>query len=124
MVETNYIQNAGAMILKGDKESQTVVFNELVAENSFWNESGALPNDMIKEIDGVEVTLGNANNIFGEVHGWKPGREVRVVLERNGDDIVIEKSLTPTYTAGKQMKRNADITQEEKELLESWLKGS
>jgi predicted metalloprotease with PDZ domain len=123
-VETNYIQNAGALILKGDNASQSIVFNELVTENSFWNDNGALPNDKIKEIDGVAVNLGNANAIFGEVHGWKPGREVRVVLERDGTEIVIEKSLTPTYTTGQLMKRNVDMTQDQKVLLESWLKGS
>ncbi len=123
-IATNYIQNAGAIILKGDKESQSIVFNELVTENSFWNENGALPNDKIKEIDGVAVTLGNANAIFSEVHSWQSGREVRVVLERNGVEKVIEKPLTPTYTTGKTLKRNADITESQKKLLESWLKGS
>lgn len=123
-VATNYIQNAGAMILKGDKASESVVFNDLVSENSFWNENGALPKDKIKEIDGVEVTLVNANTIFGEVYGWEPGRDVRVVLERNGDEIVIEKSITPTYTTAKVLKRNADMTEGQKGLLDSWLKGS
>lgn len=123
-VETNYIQNAGAMILKGDHEAKSVVFNELVTKNSFWNENGALPNDKIKAIDGVEVTMGNANTIFGEVYGWEPGRDVRIVLERDGTELVIEKTLTPTYTTGKLLKRNADMTTEQKNLLESWLKGS
>lgn len=123
-VETNYIQNAGAMILKGDHEAKSVVFNELVTKNSFWNENGALPNDKIKAIDGVEVTMGNANTIFGEVYGWEPGRDVQIVLERDGTELVIEKTLTPTYTTGKLLKRNADMTTEQKNLLESWLKGS
>lgn len=123
-VETNYIQNAGAMIVKGDHAAKSVVFNELVTKNSFWNENGALPNDKIKAIDGVEVTMGNANTIFGEVYGWEPGRDVQIVLERDGNELVIEKTLTPTYTTGKLLKRNADMTTEQKNLLESWLKGS
>ena len=123
-VATNYIQNAGAMIVKGDHAAKSVVFNELVTKNSFWNENGALPNDKIKAIDGVEVTMGNANTIFGEVYGWEPGRDVQIVLERDGTELVIEKTLTPTYTTGKLLKRNADMTTEQKNLLESWLKGS
>lgn len=123
-VATNYIQNAGAMIVKGDHAAKSVVFNELVTKNSFWNENGALPNDKIKAIDGVEVTMGNANTIFGEVYGWEPGRDVQIVLERDGTELVIEKTLTPTYTTGKLLNRNADMTTEQKNLLDSWLKGS
>ncbi len=123
LVETNYIQNAGKMILKGDRETESIMFTDLVLENSFWNENGVKPGDIIKAVDGVEVTMKNANAIFGEVYGWSAGREVMVQLERNGEVLIIEKTLTPTFTMGNKLKAKTDATQKQKTLLNYWLKG-
>ena len=49
-VETNYIQNAGNLIVGGDPIKQAIKFSELVAENSFWNDNGAKPDDIFKSI--------------------------------------------------------------------------
>ncbi|MGI9532270.1 peptidase M61 [Lutimonas sp.] len=122
-VETNYIQNAGKLIVKGDRETGAIKFNEGVLDNSFWKENGVLPNDVIKEINGVTISRENANATFGEVFGWEAGTEVNVVLERDGETIVIEKTLTPTYTTGEKMSLNEDATAAQKALLQSWLKG-
>lgn len=123
MVETNYIQNAGTMIVRGDKETGNIVFNENVAYNSFWNEAGAKPGDIIKEIDGVEVSRDNANAVFGEVWGWQAGREVDVMLIRDGQEIRIQQVLTPSYTMGEKLHENKDATKQEKRLRQEWLKG-
>lgn len=120
-VETNYIMNSGKMIVKGDKATGTVIFNEAVADNSFWHENGVLPNDVIKEIDGVVLSPENANSVFHEVYGWKSGREVSVVLVRDGEEIRIEKILTPSYTQGKKLGLNKDASPQQKEVLHSWI---
>ena len=121
-VETNYVQNAGKMIVRGDKETGAIKFNEAVLDNSFWKESGVQPNDIIKEINGVILSRENANSIFGEVFGWQVGAEINVLLDRGGEVIRIEKSLTPTFTTGKKLSLNPDATQEQKDLLKAWLK--
>src|SRR5690606_37047524 len=72
-VETNYIQNAGALIVGANQENGTIFFNGLVAQNSFWNEQGVQANDVIKKVDGEEVSLATANTIFQKVFMWKPG---------------------------------------------------
>ena len=64
-VETNYIQNAGTLIVAGNQQKGTIFFTELVADNSFWLENGAQPNDEIMEINGTRLTLQNANSILG-----------------------------------------------------------
>jgi len=121
-VETNYVQNAGKMIVRGDKETGAIKFNEAVLDNSFWKESGVQPNDIIKEINGVILSRENANSIFGEVFGWEVGAEINVLLDRGGETIRIEKTLTPTFTTGKKLSLNPDATQEQKDLLKAWLK--
>lgn len=122
-VETNYVQNAGKMIVRGDRETGAIMFTEAVLNNSFWKENGVEPMDIIKEVNGVTLSKENANAVFGGVFGWKPGVEVDVLLDRKGEAIRIKKTLTPTFTTGKKLGLNDDATEDQKALLQDWLKG-
>ena len=122
-VETNYIQNAGAMIVGANREEGYIHFNDLVSQNSFWNENGVLPNDIIRSIDGANVNMQNANQIFGQVFSWQPGKEVVVKLERDGQEILINTTLTTSYTMGKSLKEKENSTQAQENLRKAWLKG-
>jgi predicted metalloprotease with PDZ domain len=123
IVETNFIQNAGALIVGANREKGFIHFNDLVKENSFWNENGVLPNDIIRSIDGTEVSLLNANHIFGQVFSWQPGKEVNVILEREGQEIVINTTLTQSFTMGKSLKEKENATEAQRVLRKAWLKG-
>jgi len=122
-IETNYIQNAGVLIVGADQQKGTIHFNSLVSQNSFWNEQGVQPNDVIKEIDGTAVTMQNANQIFGQVFSWQPGKEVEVKLDRNGEEVIIKTTLTQSYTTGKKLQAKENATEAQKALREVWLKG-
>jgi predicted metalloprotease with PDZ domain len=122
-VETNYIQNAGALIVGADPEKGNIFFNNLVTENSFWNEQGVKPNDTIKSIDGTAVTMQNANQIFQQVFMWQPGQDVEVKLERDGKEVVIKTTTTQSYTTGKGLQEMVDATDAQKALRSAWLKG-
>ncbi len=121
-VETNYIQNNGALIVTPSADG-TVRFNELVSDNSFWNEQGAMPDDVIYEINGTVVTMQNAHQVFTEAYMWKPGTAVSVKLKRAGEEIVIDTELTQSYTTGVQLVVKEDASKEQLELKEAWLKG-
>lgn len=122
-VETNYIQNAGELIVSGDGQKGIVFFTEAVADNSFWNDNGAKPNDIIKEIDGTVVTLQNANDVLQKVFMWKPGKDIEVKLDRNGEEVVIKTTTTQSYTFGESIVEKADATPAQVRLREAWLKG-
>nr|WP_299387087.1 peptidase M61 [Allomuricauda sp.] len=122
-VETNYIQNAGNLIVGADPERGGIKFNDLVANNSFWAGNGAQPNDLFKSINGVEVNLANANQVFGEVFSWKPGKEIEVVLLRGGEEILIKTTTTTSYTKSETLVENPNATATQKELRNAWLKG-
>ena len=121
-IEANYILVNGVPIVSGDP-TIGIFFVDSVLENSFWKEQGALPNDIIKYIDGEEVTLQNANKVLGQVFGWKPGRDVEVKLERDGQEVVIKTITTQGYTAGKTLKLKENTTDVQNTLREAWLKG-
>jgi predicted metalloprotease with PDZ domain len=122
-VETNYIQNGGTLILGANPEDGSVFFNDAVLNNSFWKEQGALPNDIIKAIDGTAVTLQNANQVFQEVFMWKPGKEIEVKLFRLGKEVVIKTTTTQSYTSGESLQPKADATNAQIALRKAWLKG-
>ena len=121
-VETNYIQNNGALIVV-PSAAGTINFNELVTENSFWTEQGALPSDTITEINGTVVTMQNAQQVFTEVFMWQPGTEVSVKLKRGDEEILIETILTQSYTTGVQLTSKEDVSEEQLILRKAWLKG-
>ncbi|MGA1227426.1 MAG: peptidase M61 [Tamlana sp.] len=122
-VETNYILMNGAPIVSGNPQEGTIFFTDAVLKNSFWAENGAQANDVIKTIDGEALTLKNANQLLQKVFSWKPGQEVEVTLERDGEEIVIKTTVTPAYTTGEGIMEKADATDAQKALREAWLKG-
>jgi len=121
-VETNYIQNNGVLIFAPSEEG-TINFTELVEKNSFWMEQGALPNDIITEINGTVVSRENAHQIFTEVYMWAPGAEVEVKLLRGEEEVVIKTTLTQSYTNGKSLQVKEDASDAQNELRNAWLKG-
>lgn len=123
MIEANYLMNGGVMLLRGSKERENIYFTDAVEDNSFWKENGVLPGDVIKEVNGTVVTLNNANAVAGTIHSWTPGQKVEVKLDRNGEEILISKELTQSYTHGQKLGRLKGSTTEQIKLLEAWLKG-
>lgn len=122
-VKTNYIQNAGKLIVSANPQEGTIFFTEAVLENSFWNEQGVKPSDIIKSINGKEVTMQNANQIFTQVFSWQPGMDIDVELDRNGEEILIKTSTTQSFTIGKGLHHKPDATSSQIKLREAWLKG-
>ena len=121
-IKTNYIQNAGALIVSGDATGN-IFFTNLVKENSFWAEQGVEGNDIIKSVNGKEMNMINANAIFGAMFAWQPGQDMEIELERDGKKVVIKTKLTQSYTVGKGLKLKDNATEMQKSLLNAWLKG-
>ncbi|WP_299779486.1 peptidase M61 [uncultured Formosa sp.] len=122
-IETNFLLNNGNLILGGDPIKRTIFFSDLVMDNSFWNDQGVLPNDVIKKINGEEMTIMNANEILQKMISMQPGEDIEVVLDRNGVEVVVKTKLTKSYTTGKVLQPNAKATAKQNELRKAWLKG-
>ncbi len=122
-VETNLLQNNGALIFGANQDSGTIYFNGLVTQNSFWNDNGVQPNDIIKSINGEQVSLQTANQIFQKVFMWQPGTEIEVVLDRGGEEVVIKTNVETSYTIGRTLVPNPNATDAQIALRNAWLKG-
>jgi len=122
-VKTNYIQNDGAFIFIPNQEKQTIAFSPAVANNSFWHDNGVKAGDIIKAVDGVELSMATAQQIIGGMYAWQPGQEINVVLDRNGEEVIIQTPLTQSYTTGSGLMPTADATEAQNAVRNAWLKG-
>jgi predicted metalloprotease with PDZ domain len=122
-VKTNYIQNDGTLIFAPDRATMTIPFSEAVKDNSFWNDNGVLPGDVLKSVDGKELTLATAQQILTAMYMWQPGTDINVVLDRKGEEIVIKTKLTQSYTNGTKLVEDANATEAQKAVRHAWLKG-
>ncbi len=121
--KTNFIIMDGAPIVGGDGQKGTIFFSDKVVKNSFWAENGAKPNDVIKSINGTDLTMLNANQVLQGVFGWVVGQDVEVKLDRNGEEIVIKATTTQPYTKGEALIESLNATSAQKALREAWLRG-
>jgi len=122
-VETNLLQNNGALIFGANQTDGSIYFNGLVSQNSFWNDNGVKPNDVIKSINGDEVNLMTANTIFQQVFMWQPGKEIELKVVRDGEEVVIKATVEKSYTLGTTLVENPNATEAQRALRKAWLKG-
>jgi len=122
-IETNYIMNDGAIILKPDMATGTIAFSEMVQDNSFWFDQGVKGGDVIKEINGETVSLQNAQQVFTKVYMWQPGIDIEVKLDRNGEEILLKTETTQSYSTGIKLMADDTASKTQLELRKAWLKG-
>ena len=65
----------------------------------------------------------NANQVLVKVFGWRPGMEVEVKLERDGEEIVIKTTTTQPYTTGEGLMSKEDATESQLKIRDAWLRG-
>ncbi len=121
-VKTNLIQNDGEFILDAEP-NKGLFFINLVTQNSFWNEQGVKPNDIVKSLNGEKVTFQNAEELFTPLLRPKLGDTINVVLLRNSEEITINTKITQSYTIGKSIIVDKNASEKEKVLLNTWIKG-
>jgi len=119
-VEGNFILSGGIPIVSGSPE-KGIFFTELAEKNTFWAEQGVRANDIIKKVDGEEVSLQNANTIFHAVYAWEVGRNIEVVIDRNGAEIIIKTVTTQPYVIGKKLEADPNATPQQIATRRAWL---
>ncbi|MUU77300.1 M61 family metallopeptidase [Winogradskyella endarachnes] len=123
-VETNYIFAGGQnIIFDGDQEKGVIFFSSMVEKNSFWKSQGVLAGDVIKKVNGADLTLTNAQGIIGGMFGWQEGQEITMDLERDGKPMLIKATLTKAYATDETIVEDENATESQKALRAAWLKG-
>jgi len=123
-VPTNYIFAGGQnVIFDADQEKGTIFFSPMVLKNSFWASQGIQVGDVIKKVNGADLTLANAQQVVGGMFGWQEGQEITMDLERNGEPVAIKTILTKATAKSEALIGDENATDAQKALRASWLKG-
>jgi len=123
-VPTNYIFAGGQnVIFDADQEKGTIFFSPMALKNSFWASQGIQAGDVIKKVNGTDLTMANAQQVVGGMFGWQPGQEITMDLERNGEPVVIKALLTKATAKSESLVEDENATEAQKALRLAWLKG-
>ncbi|GAB4156266.1 MAG: peptidase M61 [Winogradskyella sp.] len=123
-VPTNYIFAGGQnIIFDGDQEKGIIFFSPMVSKNSFWASEGVQPGDVIKKVNGTDLTLANAQQVIGGMFGWQEGMEYSLDLERNGEAIALKGTLGKATSISESLVEDENATEAQKAVRQAWLKG-
>ncbi len=121
-VPTNYIFAGGQnIIFDADQTNGTIFFTSMALNNSFWAEQGIQAGDVIKKVNGTELTLGSANQIIGGMVAWQEGQAITMELERNGEIIELKTVLTKATGISNTITTDETATQRQIALRKAWL---
>ena len=123
-VETNYIFAGGQnVIFDADQEKGNIFFSAMALKNSFWASQGIQAGDVIKKVNGADLSMANANQVVGGMFGWQEGQEITMDLERNGEPVIIKATLTKAMATSESLIEDENATDAENALRSAWLKG-
>lgn len=123
-VETNFIFAGGQnIIFDANQEKGEIFFSPMALKNSFWESQGIQAGDVIKKVNGAELTMVNAQQVIGGMFGWTEGQEITMDLERNGEPVSIKATLTKALATSESLVEDENATEAQKALRTAWLKG-
>ncbi|MFP8489640.1 peptidase M61 [Gracilimonas sp. Q87] len=89
--------------------------------NTTLTELGVEPGDIIKSVNGTELTLQNAQMILAPSFQWTPDTDLSMVLIRDGEEIEVSGKVGTPKAMKLQLVEMEDATQEQIELRNNWL---
>lgn len=122
-IETNYIFAGGQNIVFSGAPDKGIFFTEVALENSFWKSQDVRANDILKKVNGENLTLQNAQQVIGGMAAWQPGQEVELELERDGEPVIVKTTLTKATVMGEGLVEDENATEAKIKLRKDWLKG-
>jgi predicted metalloprotease with PDZ domain len=121
-VDTNYIFAGGQnIIFDADQGSGTIFFSNMALKNSFWASQGIQAGDVIKKVNGAELTLQNAQQVIGGMFGWQEGMDISMELERDGETINLETTLTKAVAVTESIVEDQTATEAQIATRKAWL---
>jgi predicted metalloprotease with PDZ domain len=120
-VETNYIFAGGQNIIFSGAPGKGIFFTDVALKNSFWKAQDIKANDVIKTVNGKELTLQNAQEVIGGMFTWQEGQDIEMTLERDGKPIEIKTKLTKAFATSKGLIEDETATKAKFDLRNVWL---
>ena len=122
--ESGYFLNGDVPYIDVDESNGNAIFiREGIALNSFFNDLGANGGDVIKSIDGVDISLETIRPIIGASFGWSADKEIQMVVVRDGKEVSLSGIVgTPTVKL-QTIVPMENASAEQVALRNVWMKG-
>lgn len=122
-LETNYIFAGGQNIIFSGAPDKGIFFTDVALKNSFWKSQGIQANDVVKKVNGKDLTLENAQQVITGMFSWSEGQDITMDIERDGKPIAIKAKLTKATALSEGLTEDKNATETQIELRNAWLKG-
>ena len=107
-----------------DQDNNNAIYvREGIALNTFFIDLGAKGADVIKAIDGVEISLETIRPIIGASFGWSPDKEIQMMVEREGQQLILTGTVGTPMVKLETIVPMDDATAEQVALRNVWMKG-
>ena len=121
-VQTGVFLKGQQPYIDGNPQTKELFFREGIAFNSFLNELGAEPKDVIKSVNGTEYNIENVYGLIMGSRGWKEGDQVTMIIERDGEEKTLEATYkTPTDKETKLQEMELSSDDQRVKLRKAWL---
>jgi predicted metalloprotease with PDZ domain len=120
--QTGYFLDGQVPFVDVDVEKDSIIFiREGIDLNSFFTDLKLQGGDVIKRINGNEITIASLRSIIGESFGWTAETNIQMEVERDGEVIAVAGPVgLPTIMVKKIVPlENADL--DKVALREAWL---
>ena len=121
-VQTGVFLKGQQPYIDGNPQTKELFFREGIAFNSFLNELGAEPKDVIKSVNGTDYNIENVYGLIMGSRGWKEGDQVTMIIERDGEEKTLEATYkTPTDKETKLQEMELSSDDQRVKLRKAWL---
>lgn len=121
-VQTGVFLKGQQPYIDGNPQTKELFFREGIAFNSFLNELGVEPKDVIKSVNGTEYNIENVYGLIMGSRGWKEGDQVTMIIERDGEEKTLEATYkTPTDKETKLQEMELSSDDQRVKLRKAWL---
>lgn len=122
--ETGYFLDGRTPFIDANPDQGTVFFREGYPLNSFFKDLGVKGGDVIKSINGTEYTLQNIRPLIMTSMGWEDGRDFKMTIVRDGEEMTFEGKTAQPFTTKTSLKStDLDSDDPKFKLRQAWLKG-
>ncbi|SHE76410.1 Predicted metalloprotease, contains C-terminal PDZ domain [Psychroflexus salarius] len=123
MANTGYFLNGQTPFINVNQSTKEVFFRTSYPMNTFFNDLGVEPGDIIKSINGTTYNLDNIRNLIMNSMGWKEGDDFKMTVIRDGEELTFESKLEQPKIEKSTLKaKDLELSSNAYQLRQSWLK--
>ncbi len=123
MANTGYFLNGQTPFINVNQSTKEVFFRTSYPMNTFFENLGVKPSDIIKSINGTEYNLDNIRNLIMNSMGWKEGDDFKMTVIRDGEELSFESKLEQPKIEKSTLKaKDLESSSDAYQLRQAWLK--